>query len=549
MAVIDVNYLEFLKLIGRKLSKDEIEELLMHIKCELESFDENYMKIEVKDFYRIDLLSLPGIIRELKGLLGIEEGIPRYEVERSGKEIIIDREVLKIRPYIASAIVEGVEMSEERLKDIVQMQDKIMTSFGNRRKKIAIGTHNADLIEFPVYYKAVKPEDVKFVPLFEEREMNLKEILEKTKTGKLYGHLLSNFEKYPILMDSRGKVISFPPIINSNDIGRLTEKTRNIFIDVTGNNFGDVLLALNAVVVTLADYGGKIKSVEIVYPDRRILTPDLRIIRKEFNLNDIIKIIGFEISKEEIKRLLNKKRVNCSFSNDKIIIEYLNYRRDLNTEQDIAEEIVIAYGVNKIEPKVPSFYSKGSLSARRKVINNLRKLMVSLGSIELYTTVLVNEEINKLFSEKEIIRIRNPVSENYNSIRASLISSVFQVMSESKSIKLPAKLFEVGRVAYYEKEIKEEDRLLYLYIDTEVSFSDALSVLERLFKEIGLDFKLKESHHKYLIEGRQADIYIDGDIIGWIGEIHPEVLEKLDVKYPVVGFEIGINKLMNKIKI
>jgi len=549
MAVIDVNYLEFLRLIGKKLSKEEIEELLMHIKCELESFDENYMKIEVKDFYRIDLLSLPGIVRELKGLLGIEEGIPKYEVERSGKEIIVDKEVLKIRPYIASAIVEGVEMNEERLKDIIQMQDKIMTSFGNRRKKIAIGTHNADLIEFPVYYKAVKPEDVKFVPLFEEREMNLREILEKTKTGKLYGHLLSNFEKYPILIDSRGKVISFPPIINSNDIGRLTEKTRNIFIDVTGNNFDDVLLALNAIVVTLADYGGKIKSVEIVYPDRRISTPDLRIIRKEFNLKDIIKIIGFEISKEEIKKLLSKKRINCDFSNDKIIIEYLNYRRDLNTEQDIAEEIVIAYGVNKIEPKIPSFYSKGSLSVRRKVINKFRKLMVSLGSIELYTTVLINEEINRLFSEKDIIRIKNPVSENYNSIRASLISSVFQVMSESKSVKLPAKLFEIGRVAYFENEIKEEDRLLYLYIDTEVSFSDALSVLERLFKEIELNFELKESHHKYLIEGRQADIYIDRDIIGWIGEVHPGVLEKLEISYPVVGFEIGINKLIDKIKV
>jgi len=549
MAVIDVNYLEFLKLIGKKLSREEIEELLMHIKCELESFDENYMKIEVKDFYRIDLLSLPGIVRELKGLLGIEEGIPKYEIERSGKEIIVDREVLRIRPYIASAIVEGVEMNEERLKDIIQMQDKIMTSFGNRRKKIAIGTHNADLIEFPIYYRAVKPEEIKFVPLFEEREMNLKEILEKTKTGKLYGHLLNNFEKYPILIDSNGKVISFPPIINSNDIGRLTEKTRNIFIDVTGNNFDDVLLALNAIVVTLADYGGKIKSVEIIYPDKRILTPDLRIIKKEFNLNDIIKIIGFEISKDEIKKLLSKKRINCEFSNDKIIIEYLNYRRDLNTEQDIAEEIVIAYGINKIEPRVPSFYSKGSLSVRRKIINNLRKLMVSLGCIELYTTVLVNEEINKLFSEKEIIRIRNPVSENYNSIRTSLISSVFQIISESKSVRLPAKLFEVGRVAYYEKGIKEEDKLLYLYIDTEVSFSDALSALERLFKEVGLDFKLKESHHKYLIEGRQADIYVDEDVIGWIGEIHPEVLEKLDIKYPVVGFEISINKLMNKIKV
>lgn len=549
MAVIDISYSEFLKLLGKELSKEELEELLLHIKCELESFEDNYMKIEVKDFYRIDLLSLPGIVRELKGILGLEEGVPIYNVEKSGKKIIVDEEILKIRPYIACAIVENVNLNEERLRDIIQMQDKIMISFGNRRKKIAIGTHNADLINFPVYYKAVKPEEIKFVPLFEEKEMNLKEILENTKAGMIYGHLLKGFEKYPILIDNTGKVISFPPIINSNDIGRLTEKTRNIFIDVTGNNFEDVLLTLNAIVLTLADYGGKIKSVEIFYPDKRIITPDLKIVRKEFNLKDIIKIVGINLSKDEIKKLLGKKRINCSFNNDKIIVEYLNYRKDINTEQDVAEEIIIAYGINKIEPKIPTFYTKGSLNIRRKVINKFRKIMVSLGAIELYTTVLVNEKINELFSEKEIIKIKNPVSENYNSIRTSIISSIFQVISESKSIKLPAHLFEIGRVAYFDKEIKEEDRLLYLYVDMEVSFSDALSVLERIFKELRLDFELKESYHKYLIEGRQADIYVDGELIGWIGEINPEVLDKLEIKYPVVGFEISLNKLMDKIKI
>jgi len=549
MAVIDVSYSEFLNLLGRELSKEEIEELLLHIKCELESFEDDYMKIEVKDFYRIDLLSLAGIVRELKGILGLEEGIPIYSIEKSDKKVIVDKEVLKIRPYIACAVVENVNLNEDRLKDIIQMQDKIMLSFGNRRKKIAIGTHNLDLISFPVYYKAVRPEEIRFAPLYEEREMNLKEILEKTRMGKLYGHLLDGFEKYPILMDKNSKVISFPPIINSNDIGRLTERTRNIFIDVTGNNLEDILLALNAIVLTLNDYGGKIKSVEVIYPDKSILTPDLRIIKKEFNLNDIIKIVGMNLGKDEIKKLLNKKRINCSFNDNKIIVEYLNYRKDINTEQDVAEEIIIGYGINQIEPRIPSFYTKGSLSIRRKLINKFRRIMVSLGAIELYTTVLVNEKVNELFSEKNIIKIRNPASENYDSIRTSLISSVFQVISESKSIKLPAKLFEIGRVAYFDEEVKEEDRLLYLYINTEVSFSDVLSVLERLLKELSLDLRLEESHHKYLIEGRQANVYIGNELLGWIGEISPEVLDKLEIKYPIAGFELGISKLLDKIRI
>ncbi|RIB35374.1 MAG: phenylalanine--tRNA ligase subunit beta [Candidatus Nanoclepta minutus] len=548
MAVINVNYLEFSKLLGKRLSKEEIEEALMHIKCELSGFDGEYMSIEVKDFYRIDLLSLAGLVRELKGFFGIEVGIPNYKVEFSGREVIVDREVEKIRPFIACAIVEDIDMNEERLKDIIQMQDKISFSFGNRRKKIAIGTHNAELIDFPVYYKAVDPEEVSFVPLFEEREMSLREILEKTKTGKLYGNLLKGFSKYPVLMDKKGKVISFPPIINSNDIGRLTEETRNIFIDVTGSSLNDVIFVLNSIVTILADYGGKIKSLKIVYGDRDIITPDLRIISREFLISDIFKWIGISMDKDEIKDILGRKRINCKFNNDRIIVEYLNYRKDINTDQDVAEEIIVGYGINRLKLRYPSIYTKGSLTIRRKTINTLRKIMVSLGSIELYTTVLVNEDINKLFTEGEIIRIRNPASENYNSIRSSILSSVFQVMQGMGSIKLPAKLFEVGRVSYYEGGLKEDDRLLYLYLNSEVSFSDVLSVLERLFKEIKIDFDLKESNHKFLIEGRQADIYIGSNLIGWIGEINPEILEKLEIKYPVAGFEISVGELINKMK-
>ncbi|MEM4841254.1 MAG: phenylalanine--tRNA ligase subunit beta [Nanopusillaceae archaeon] len=548
MAIIEVSYSELKSLLNLDLSLEDLEKYLLNIKCEIDSVEGDKIKIEVKDFYRIDLLSITGIVREIKGILNIETGIPKYNVSSSGKKVLVEETVRNVRPYIACAIVEDVKLNENRLLDLIRFQNGIARSFGSRRRKVAIGTHNLDLIEFPVYYKAVKPEDVKFIPLGENKEMNLNEILERTDAGKEYKSILEGFEKYPILIDSNNKVISFPPIINSNDIGKLDEKTKNIFVDVTGTNLDSVLKALTVITLALADYGGKIKTVEIVYPDKKIVTPDLRIEEKIFDLNKIIKILGFSLSKEEIIDTLKKKRMEAEIIENKLKLKYLNYRFDIISEQDIAEEIIIAYGLHKIEPKPVTIYTKGKISGRRKLINLIRKLMTGLGCIELYTPVLVNSEINKLLSEEEIILLENPVSLNYNSVRASLLSSIFQTLSEHKEIKLPAKLFEVGRIAFLKNNtIYEEDRLIYLYSDNKVSFSDALSVLERIFKELGLKYKIEESHYPFLIDGRQAKIIFENQIVGWIGEINPEILERLEIAYPFSGFEISLSLLKDKI--
>ncbi|MEM1688194.1 MAG: phenylalanine--tRNA ligase subunit beta [Nanopusillaceae archaeon] len=548
MAVIEVSYSELKSLLGLDISLEDLEKILLNIKCEIDSINKDKIKIEVKDFYRIDLLSITGIIRELKGILNLETGIPQYNLLSSDKSVFVDNSVKNIRPYIACAIIEGVKLNEDRLLDIIRFQNLISRSFGARRKKVAIGTHNLDLIKFPVFYKAVNPEDVKFIPLGENKEMNLNEILERTDAGREYRYILNNFKQYPILVDSSDRIISFPPIINSNDIGNLNINTRNIFVDVTGINFDSVLRALNVITLALADFGGKIKTVEIIYPDKKIITPNLKIEEKTFDLNKIIKILGFSLSNQEILDTLKRKRLDAKIEENILKIKYLNYRFDIISEQDIAEEIIIGYGINNIEPKPVTIYTKGSISKRRRLINLLRKIMVGCGCIELYTPVLTNSEINKLFSEEEIILLENPVSSNYNSVRSSLIASIFQTLSEYKELKLPAKLFEVGRIAFLKNNsIYEEDRLIYLYSDNEVSFSDSLSVLERLFKELNIDFQLEESNYKFLIEGRQAKIIFENQVIGWIGEINPEILEKLEISYPFSGFEIGLNLLKNKL--
>jgi phenylalanyl-tRNA synthetase beta chain len=549
MVVLDVSLNELYKLLNKNLSEDELNEYLLNIKCELDEIEGNNAKIEVKDFNRIDLYSITGIARELKGILNIETGIPKFEIKDSNYDLIVDKEILNVRPYIVGAIVKNVKLNEDRLKDLIQLQEKISQSFGRNRQKVAIGTHNFDLIKFPVYYKLTDPE-TRFIPLGFNKELSLREILENTEAGKKYSYILNKYDKYPILIDSNNNIISFPPIINSNKIGRLDINTKNIFIDVSGTDLEKILLALNVIVLTLKDFGGEIYSINVIYPDKKIKTPELKIIKKEMDLNKIKKYLGIELDDNKIIEYLNRKRMNAKIENNKLIIEYLNYRDDILSEYDIIEEILISYGYNNLKPREIKIYTKGGLSKERKIMNNIRKIMVNMGCIEIYTPILSNKDINNLLNEdREIIELINPVSSSYNSIRVYLLSSFLQLLSENNELKFPAKIFELNRVSYIKNnKIIEDLDLLYIYSDYEVSVNDSLKVLKRLFKELKIDFDIRNSNHKFLIDGRQGDIFVNNENIGWIGEIDPNILEKLGIKYPLTGFEISIKELMKYIK-
>lgn len=547
MPTIEVSHKDLTRLLGKDVTIEELEDLIFHIKGEIDEVSGDTIKIEIKDTNRPDLWSVEGVVRELKGILGIETGIPSYHINKGDFTLIVDPNIQKIRPYVAAAVVKNVELGEYGYSNLIQLQEKVMGTFGTKRKKVAIGTHNFDLIEFPVYYKAVDPDSVRFTPLYESSEMSLRDILDKTETGRKYKHLLEGLDKYPLLVDSKGEVISFPPVINSNTIGRISEDTRNIFIDVTGTDLESVLIALNSIVLALADRGGKIYSVTIKYPgDRIIETPVIEERILSVDYDKVKKVLGMDLEDKEIVELLRKRRLSAEIRNNEIIVKYLNYRNDLISAQDVAEEILIAYGYNKIQPKVSNIYTKGGLTKRRLIIDRIREIMIGMGVIELYTPVLVSKDIaSYLYNENSLIELLNPASIQHNVIRPTLFASFLQTLMNNKGISLPAEFFEVG-LAAIKKNSKpiEEWKLFYVYLDSEVSFNLAKEKIERLFVELRKDYALQRTDMKFGIPGRSGAILVDGIEIGWITEIHPIVLNKLDIDLPMVCFEISISNLL-----
>ena len=141
------------------------------------------------------------------------------------------------------------------------MQEDLHFGIGRKRKKSSIGIHDLDKIQFPLTYLTTN-KNHKFIPLNESKELTISEILQNTEVGKDYGYVLGNSTSFPIIQDSAGQTVSFPPIINAG-ITTVTTKTKNLFVEVTGINKADAEDMLSVVATILQAAGFTLESVNI----------------------------------------------------------------------------------------------------------------------------------------------------------------------------------------------------------------------------------------------------------------------------------------------
>ncbi|MFH0861777.1 MAG: phenylalanine--tRNA ligase subunit beta [Candidatus Altiarchaeota archaeon] len=248
-------------LLGKRYEPDYLKQAIPMMGVDLERLDEEKIVLEVFP-NRPDMLSIEGFARALKGFLQIESGYKAYAAEPSGVEVLIDPSVDDVRPNVAAGIVSGVEMDDYTVKSIMGMQEKLHLTHGRNRAKVAIGVHDLDKVKPPFTYKAVDPKSATFVPLDTDERMSLYQIILKHPKGKDYAWTLDGKKKYPLFVDCMGEVLSFPPIING-ELTKLTEYTRNLFVEMTGTSQQAVDTALNIMVTSLADRGGKIQTVQM----------------------------------------------------------------------------------------------------------------------------------------------------------------------------------------------------------------------------------------------------------------------------------------------
>jgi phenylalanyl-tRNA synthetase beta chain len=561
MPTIDVDYQELERLLGVQLNCDmeKLDEMLAFIKGEVKAFNqkENSVSIEMKDTNRPDLWSVEGLARALQGYLGQKKGLKQYTAGKPIIEVNVNPLLRDVRPFICCAVIKNVHLSDEIIKGIMHLQDKLDQTYGRSRRKTSIGIYNFDLITPPIEYTAVKPKESSFVPLGFNEKMNLNQILERHPKGIEYGDIVKKHAFYPMLYDSEGKVLSFPPIINSNDLGKITEQSRNLLVEVTGTQYSTVLNTLNLVVCALIDRGGEAYGATVHYPEKgytqkTVVTPNFENKRFQLSVQETKRLLGLELTAKQIAQYLLTAGLGVEKTTaDSVSVLVPCYRIDVMHPVDIMEDVAIAYGYNNIVPLWRELATTGKAKSDQHALNVARELMVGLGYQEILTNTLTNQET--LFQKMnvpptQIVELANPKVVTMTCLRNWLLPSVIELLSINQSVEFPQKIFELGKVTLLdqtkETETRDENWLAAATSHANANFTEIKSALDSFLSNLGVQWQIKETSHPSFIEGRAGKIIVAKEEVGVVGEINPQVLESWKLENPVAAFELDFQRIL-----
>ncbi len=550
MPVITLQKERFSRFVGRQLTVEEMTDWLPWLGFDIEEIGGDYVKVEFNP-NRIDLCSYAGVARALRGLLGIETGLPKYEVKHGETVLVIDSAVSKIRPYMLAAVVRNVKLDEDSIVDLMDMQEDLHWGVGRNRKKASIGVHNLDVVNPPFTFTAVEPDKVKFIPLDKTEEMSLREILDKHDKGIAYKSLVDWAQKYPLLVDKDEKVLSMPPIING-ELTRVTRKTSNLFLDVTGIDYVAVERSLNVLATALADMGAIIENVTVNYPDHTVVSPDLTPQRMNLRVDYANELLGLKLSEAQVTESLRKCRMNAEPKPNGLVEASIPaYRIDILHEVDLVEETAIGYGYYRLKPSIPKTLTIGEPHPVNQTADTLRQVLTGLGFTEVMNFTLINEntQYEKMQQEpRDVIRLANPVSSEYTILREGLLPSLMMNLMGNKHESFPQRLFEVSDVGRINQraETRVERRLYVAGVASHptANFTEIKSCVESLLQNMNLKkWEIKPTRNPSFIDGRVAVVLVRRKTIGVLGEVHPEVLNNFELENPTSAFELDAEEI------
>ena len=530
-------------LVKKNIKESELKDLLAYAKAEIGNIDGDEITVQFNDTNLPYLWSVEGLAVFLRGVTGRDAGIPKIKVGRSDYKVVVDSSVKGIRPYISAFVAKGQKISEHFLKQLIQMQEKFCEAYGRRREKIAVGVYPARKIVFPVVYKAVPPRSVKFVPLEFMKELDLLQILEQHPTGKEYAWILKDFKKYPLLVDCRKEVLSFPPIINSESIGKLEIGDDEIFFEATGADLDSVNLAANIFAQLFFERGFEIFSVSVGYARKPVTTPDFKESFIKIKKEDVSRILGIDLKDSEIKRLVEMARFD--FANFNVGIPA--FRSDIMHVVDVVEDIAVMHGYGSVSPLPLMTYTQGNTFALQHFVDKVREIILGAGYQEIASPILSNKEV--LFSRMNVqdfgcVEIKNYASLNYSVLRPWLIPCLMDVLMRNKHVDYPQQVFEQGVVSVQEEgRIADYERIAAVTCHSRADYTEIRQLIDYLLRMLGVEYGIEDSGHGSFIAGRAARVSVKGKKVAFIGEINPVVLNSFGVDMPAAAFELNLTEL------
>ncbi|HEX6386030.1 MAG TPA: phenylalanine--tRNA ligase subunit beta, partial [Anaerolineae bacterium] len=544
----------------------------------LDSDEDLELRIELADTNRPDLWCTEGIARQLRDhARGRGQAYDFFSRDMAERHIEVDPRLGTIRPFAGGFLAHGSTIDEDSLLAFIEVQETLTRNFGRRRQSVSIGLYNSADMSFPVHYQAVDRDGVCFEPLAPAGEspepwpagivMTPEEILNRHPTGQEYAWVLEDYDLVPLLTDASGAVLSFPPIINSAHLGRVAPGMSSLFVEATGTDLDQCLLALNILATNLADRGWTITPVTTRYPystprGLTVTSPHEMSLSQRVSLETFNCLLGEHVEAIDVATKLQAYGVTAEVEEDEIIATISSYRQDYLHAVDVVEDYAISRGYAAIAPIMPEDFTVGKLHPMTAFEDLVRDLMIGFGFEEAICNILTSDE--NLRQRMELgeaagkgvppfhggcsVRIENVMNRNYSHLRDWVLPSLLEVESHSAGALYPHRIFEVGEVAVYDLTqnlgSRTESRLAAIIAEENASFDLAQSIIYALLGSLDISFKVVAWDHPSFIDGRVALLTSRQDVeLGFLGELSPQVLTNWGARVPIAAFEISLEAL------
>ena len=537
---------------------------------------------------RYDMLCLEGIARALNVFRGKVKA-PRYTLAGSNQTTVssftplrltVKPETALVRPFVVAAVLRGVRFDAMRYTSFIELQDKLHQNLCRHRTLVAIGTHDLGKVKGPFTYEALPPEDIKFVPLKQEREFNARELLEHYAANDLklrkYVPIIQSSLVYPVILDSERTVLSLPPVINGSK-SAISLETRDVLIECTATDLTKAKVVLNTMCAMYSEYCEvpfEIEPVEVVDASGvSVMYPDVSPRHFDVDMGYVNTCIGLEIEASLAATLLKKMQLEAVADGNTLRIDAPISRSDVLHACDVMEDVAIAYGYDNLAIQPPKLATTGKEQPLSQLCELLRIDCATSGFTEVLTWALCSRKEN--FTDLMVedpgigaadgaVSIGNPATAEFEVCRTSLLPSILKTVAANKNAPLPVKLFEVSDVILLDDAsdvgARNERRLIAINCDKSSGFEVIHGLLNRVMQIMGIphetlsedtsknrdliargfSYSWKAEDSPAYFQGRHASVYAMGKRIGGLGVIHPDVLNNFGVDFPVAALEITI---------
>jgi phenylalanyl-tRNA synthetase beta chain len=258
-------------------------------------------------------------------------------------------------------------------------------------------------------------------------------------------------------------------------------------------------------------------------------------------------MLGLELRPQEIARIMRRMRFGVvEASGDNLTLLVPPYRTDILHEVDLIEDLAVGYGYDRLKPTLPKVATVGERHPLEALSARVRGVLTGLGFLEVMTFTLTNPRTNfeLMRVEGEAATIANPISEEYTILRTWLLPCLMSVLKANRLHPLPQRIFELGDVVLLDEDAetgaRDVRRVAAAAVGEVGNFTYIKAVAEAVLRELGVGYELRPIEHPSFLEGRVAEIVSEGERLGMLGELHPEVILNFELEHPVAALELDL---------